>query len=128
MRMVVNMEPHSLLPSDTSGQLSLVAGIVVLIIIVLFTFGMLGVVLTGNITQAESSRLINRSYAALSVFGEAIALIGLVAGVSTLFRRRHFKLALIIGLILNVIGLIVFLPASLALLLTSIFSLLEYLN
>ena len=122
------MEHRSLLSPNTSGQLSLVTGIVVLILVVLFTFGMLGVVLTGNIAQAESSRLINRSYAALSVFGEAIALIGLVAGVSTLFRRRHFKLALIIGLILNVIGQIVFLPASLALLLMSIFNLLEKLN
>ena len=121
------MEPRSLPSSNTSGQLSLVAGIVVLIITALFTFGMLGLALTGNTARVESSRLINGGFAALSVFGEAVALIGLVAGASTLFRRRHFR-TIIIGLILNVIGLIVFLPASLALLLTSIFSLLEYLN
>jgi hypothetical protein len=122
------MKLRSLLPSDTSGKLSLVLGIALLFVIALFTVGMVAAVLTGNVAQVESSRLINRSYAGLSVCGEAIALVGFVAGVSTILRKRQFSLALGIGLVLNLAGLIVFLPASLALLLTSIFSLLEYLT
>ncbi len=122
------MRLRSLLPSDTSSKLSLILGIVVLIIVALFTLGMVGAVLTGNVAQVESSRLINRGYAVLSVCGEAIALVGLVAGASTLLRKRQFHQALVLGLVLNLVGLIVFLPASLALLLTSIFSLLEYLT
>jgi len=122
------MRLRSLLPSDTSSKLSLILGIVVLIIVALFTLGMVGAALTGNVAQVESSRLINRSYAVLSVCGEAIALVGLVAGASTLLRKRQFNQALVLGLVLNLVGLIVFLPASLALLLTSIFSLLEYLT
>jgi len=126
--MTLAMRLRSLLPSDTSSKLSLILGIVVLIIVALFTLGMVGAVLTGNVAQVESSRLINRSYAVLSVCGEAIALVGLVAGASTLLRKRQFNQALVLGLVLNLVGLIVFLPASLALLLTSIFSLLEYLT
>lgn len=122
------MRLRSRLPSDASSKLSLVLGLVVLIIVALFTLGMVGAVLTGNVAQVESSRLINRSYAALSVCGEAIALVGLAAGISSLVRKRQFSLALVIGLVLNLVGLIVFLPASLALLLTSLFSLLEYLT
>jgi len=126
--MTLAMRLRSLLPSDTSSKLSLILGIVVLIIVALFTLGIVGAVLTGNVAQVESSRLINRSYAVLSVCGEAIALVGLVAGASTLLRKRQFNQALVLGLVLNLVGLIVFLPASLALLLTSIFSLLEYLT
>jgi len=105
------MTLRSRLPLDTAAKLSLALGIAVLIIVALFTLGTVGAVLTGNVAQVENSRLINRSYAVLSVGGEAIAIVGLMAGASTLLRKRQLSFALVIGLVLNLAGLILFLPA-----------------
>jgi len=122
------MTLRSLLPLDTAAKLSLALGIAVLIIVALFTLGAVGAVLTGNVAQVENSRLINTSYAILSVGGEAIAIIGLMAGASTLLRKRQLSFALVIGLVLNLVGLILFLPVTFALLLNGFFSLLDYLT
>lgn len=122
------MTLRSLLPIDTAAKLSLALGIAVLIIVALFTLGAVGAVLTGNVAQVENSRLINRSYAILSVGGEAIAIIGIMTGAIALLRKRQLSFALVIGLVLNLMGLILFLPATFALLLNGFFSLLDYLT
>ena len=116
------------LPSDIPSRLSLLTGLALFGIGALFTLGMLAAVLTGNAALVESSRLINRSYAALSVCGEALAFAGLVAGASAWLRKRQLGPALLFALVVNLAGLIMFLPASLALLLTVIVSLLERLT
>ena len=116
------------MPSDTPSKICLYLGAVVLIIAALFTFVSVGAALTGNTARVESSRLINRTYATLSVCGEALAVIGFVAGAKALLRKRQFSFGLTIGLVSNLVGLMLFLPATLALLVNSFFGLLDYLT
>src|SRR5262245_22304019 len=103
------MRIRSLLPSDSLGSLCFVTGILVLILLAGLTLVAVGVAATGPVAQVEHSQIINRSYAALLACGEAFALVGLGAGMVSLIRCRK-SLALAVGLILNFIGLVVFLP------------------
>lgn len=72
--------------------------------------------------------MVNTAYAILSACGEAVAVIGLLAGAYALLRHRQLGFGLTIGLALNLMGLILFLPATLALLFNGFFGLLDYLT
>ena len=122
------MSLRSLLPSDTPGKICLSCGAGALLIGMLFTFVAVGAILTGNTASMESSRPVNRVYAILSACGEAVTAVGFVAGASALLRRRQLSFGLAIGLALNLVGLILFLPATLVLLVNSFFGLLDYLS
>src|SRR5437660_600490 len=102
--------------ASTSARLSLVLGLVVIVIAALFTLVSIALVLTGKIVELESSRILNQAYALLSFCGEGIACIGALAGVKALFERGPSRLKAALGAALNLIGLVVFFPAALALL------------
>jgi len=64
----------------------------------------------------------------LSILGEGLATVGILAGVGGLVRRQQFRLYALIGLALSLLGLILFLPATLSLLFNVFFGLLDFLN
>ncbi len=98
------MRLRGLLQSDPSAKLSIWTSLGVLVLMAVFTLVSLAALLSDNVARVDGSRLINTGYAALSVFGEILALIGIIAALSAVRRKRGFSLALILGLTGNLIG------------------------
>src|SRR5439155_7552642 len=88
-------------PSATLAKFSLTLGFVVMAMIALFTFVSIIFLLTGNLTQLESSAAPNMVYTLLSVCGEGMALVGLLAGAYALFKRYPSGLQAALGVALN---------------------------
>ena len=110
------------------GRLSLAVGLVPLAVAVLFTLAAAGAVLSGNAAFLENSHWLNQAYLWLSLAGEVIALGGLGLGAAALFVGRRLFGWLLAGLALNLVMLLLFLPATLAVLFNGFFALLERLG
>ena len=120
------MKPYSSLPTDGFAKLSLVLGFAVGSILAVFTMGSVIMMIIGNIAAVENSRLINMGYVTLSACGESIAIVGTLIGASAALRKRQLQLIVIIALALNALGLVLFLPATIALLFNGLFGLLDH--
>jgi hypothetical protein len=126
VNIVGDMQPYSSLPTKDSAKLSLALGIAVGSILAIFTASSVIMMITGNVATLENSRLINMGYATLSTCGESIAIVGTFIGVSAALRKRQLQLIVIIALALNILGLVLFLPATVALLFNGLFGLLDH--
>ena len=120
------MKPYSSLPTDGFAKLSLVLGFAVGSILAVFTMGSVIMMIIGNIAAVENSRLINMGYVTLTACGESIAIVGTLIGASAALRKRQLQLIVIIALALNALGLVLFLPATIALLFNGLFGLLDH--
>src|SRR5688572_21621451 len=109
----------------TSSKLSLILGLVVIAIIILFTLVSITFIPTGNAAQLESSRNLNLAYTLLSLGRELIAIIGFLAGVYALIKRQSSGYQAALGVTLNLIGVVLFFPATLALLFNGFTGLLD---
>jgi len=110
------------------GRLSLAVGLVPLAVAVLLTLATAVAVLSGNAASLENSRGLNQAYLWLSLAAEVLALGGLGLGVAALFVGRRFGGGLLAGLALNLVLLLLFLPATLAVLFNGFFALLEQMS
>ena len=121
------MKFRSLLSPDILHRTCFFLGVGILLVVLLLTLGIIGATLTGNIAHLELSRFIAQGYVIVSIGGEALAAAGFIAGAGALLRKQPISLGLAIGLAFNLLGLLLFLPATLALILNGLFSLLDYL-
>lgn len=94
------------------GRISLALAIATLALIGLVTFGALLAVLSAGHHGFE--RMLNRGYVVLSVCGEGLALAGVATGVAGILRGKRERGALF-GVVVGVVGALLFAPAVTAL-------------
>ncbi len=112
---------------DLQAKVSFLLGLAVLAIMALFTLAALVTLMTGRVAAVENSRLVNWGYALLSACGEGLALVGVVIGITILRRQRPAGWVTFAALGLNLLGIIAFAPATIAMLFNGLMGLLDHL-